>query len=103
MSTETFSQWLITIEPATFPLAGRWLIAQLPNSASSFHGQDWFVFPSSGSPNDSGFTTTIGTMTYTFTVAQKDDRTASGTVVTAGRQTGTWTAEGFLGNGAPGV
>jgi hypothetical protein len=95
MSEEsTYPLWVITIEPAAFPLAGRWLVAQFPNSASGFHGQDWFLFPSSGSPNDSEFTTTIGNTTYTFTVEHSDKDLASGTVTTPGQSDGTWSAQG---------
>jgi hypothetical protein len=88
----TFPLWTIIIKPATFPISGEWLIAQIPGA--SFHGGDWFVFPSSGSPADSEFSTTIGNSTYTFTVQTKGTDTASGSVTASSGDTGTWSAKG---------
>lgn len=92
--------WLVTIEPSRFPLAGKWLLAQQPNN--DFPTSGWFfMFQSSGSPEDSTFSATIGENNYTFNVETRDRDTVSGTVTTPGQDDGTWSAQGQSGGGGP--
>lgn len=97
-----FTLWEISIDPPAFPLAGKWLVTQLPSNNFPSNGW-WFVFPSLGSPNDSRFTTTIGDKTYTFNVEHRDNDKASGTVTTPESDDGTWSAQGQSGTGGPGL
>jgi hypothetical protein len=98
---QTFTVWQINIEPSSFPIAGDLVLAQIPSS--NLPGNGWFfVFACIGTPSDPEFATQIGPESYTFNVENRDDHAASGTVTTAG-QNGTWSAEGSVNNGGPGL
>ena len=92
-TVDNFTVWKINIGPSTFPIAGDFVLAQIPSS--NFPGSGWFfVAPCIGTPSNPQFGTQIGPLDLTFNVEAGDKDKASGTVSAPGLDDGTWSAKG---------